>query len=47
MMEGFPVDMTEDDVTAIHGRAPCTFEYNALTLSVILDRRRASERISG
>lgn len=39
MLEGFPVDMTEDDVSSIHGRTAWTFESNALTRSIILDRR--------
>jgi hypothetical protein len=45
MMEGFPVDMTEDDVSLIHVSAPWTFKYNVLTLGDVLDRRRASERV--
>jgi hypothetical protein len=32
MLEGFPVDMTEDDVSSVNGSGRSTLEYNALTL---------------
>jgi hypothetical protein len=32
MLEGFPVDMTEDDVSSVIGSETSTFVYNALTL---------------
>jgi hypothetical protein len=45
-MEGFPVDMTEDDVSPIHSRLlnKWSLEY-VLTIVGKLDRRRASERV--